>query len=175
MPPVDSPNMRREPRNLRRTFHGIPLVIEYLEGDVKTYDDQDWGYTMYADYGYIPGTTTNEEGEGLDVYVGPDADSKRVFVSALMRKDDPDAFDEYKILLGFETHKKAQEFCREQYYDQSTDMIMEMTLQDLMAWADIQQPMADKLVMKLEEEEAAEMEAREALDREPEPILVMEG
>ena len=119
----------KSPRQERRDFHGIPLVIEYLKGERKpgSDPDDDWGFEQHADYGFIPGTTTNEEGEGLDVYVGPEPESKRVFVCALMEPHEPEVFMEYKVLLGWSSHHAAKTFAEGQYFDAMIGLVYEMS------------------------------------------------
>jgi len=161
----------RAPRRERRDFHGVPVIIEFRKGDVKPgHDPEDgFGFEQLADYGFIPGTTTNEEGEGLDVYIGPDPESERVFVVALMRPHETDVFMEYKVLLGWDSHHAAMHFCKAQYFDDMIGLLYEMTIPDLVDWVDLQAPMAEKLIIRLtEEEEAAEVKQREKAIHEPE-------
>jgi len=167
----------RAPRRERRDFHGVPIIIEFRKGDVKPGHDTDdgFGFEQLADYGFIPGTTTNEEGEGLDVYIGPDPESERVFVVALMDPHEPDVFMEYKILLGWDSHTAAMKFCRAQYFDNMIGLLYEMTIPDLIDWTDIQAPMMEKLIIRLtEEEEAAQIKQEEKAIHEPELTIVDE-
>ena len=160
----------RLPRNERRDFHGIPVVIEYRKGDVKPGKDpdDDFGFEQLADYGFIPNTTTNEEGEGLDVFLGPEPESKRVFLVALMNPHQLDEFMEYKVLLGWNLHDEALAFCRRQYFHDMVGLLYEMTLADLLDWTELQRPMAEKLIIRLTEEEEAEQARQDQKDQEPE-------
>jgi len=167
----------RAPRRERRDFHGVPIIIEFRKGDIKPgHDPEDgFGFEQLADYGFIPGTTTNEEGEGLDVYIGPDPESERVFVVALMNPHDLDTFMEYKVLLGWDSHHAAMHFCKAQYFDDMIGLLYEMTIPDLIDWTDLQAPMAEKLIIRIqEEEEAAEIKQKEKAIHEPELTIVDE-
>ena len=167
--------VRRTPRNEKRSFQGVPLVIEYRKGETKPSGraiEDDWGFLQHADYGYVVGTTTNEEGEGLDVFVGPDPESERVFLFALMEPEDPDSFMEYKAMLGFSDHQEAIEFCELQYPIDMVGGVQEMTIGDLLEWAEIQQPMTEKLLVRLNNEEMADEVKIE--ERARDPVLVIQ-
>jgi len=149
----------RAPRNIKKTIHDIPIVIEFKKGDHKPNkrDPSDtWGFEQLADYGFIPNTTSNEEGEGIDVFLGPDLQSERVFLVALMEPDDTATFMEYKVMLGWSTHKEAEQFARNQYWDEMIGLTYEITINELKEWVEVQRPMADKLEVRLDEEEDAE-------------------
>jgi len=168
----------REPRNIKRDFHGIPLVIEYLRGDIKPGRDPDdgSGFMQHADYGFIVGTTTNEEGEGLDVYIGPEPESRRVFLVALMFPHETDVFMEYKALLGWSDPIQAERFCRNQYFHDMVGLLQEISIPDLIDMAELQTPMTEKLMIRLsEEEEAAHVAIEEAGAHDPELTLIDEG
>lgn len=167
----------KPPRNERRDFHGVPVIIEHRKGDIKPGKDpdDDFGYVQHADYGFIPGTTTNEEGEGLDVFIGPEPESERVFVAALMDPQNTDVFMEYKVLLGWASHKAATDFCKMQYFDDMVGLVYEMTIPDLMNWVELQAPLTEKLIIRLtEEEEAAQIKQEEKTLNEPELTLIDE-
>jgi len=167
----------REPRNERRDFHGIPLVIEYRQGDIKPGRDPNdgFGFLQHADYGFIVGTTTNEEGEGLDVYLGPEPESKRVFLVALMEPHEPEVFMEYKALLGWSNAHDAEGFCRMQYFDAMVGLLMEVSISDLIDMSELQTPMTEKLMIRLAEEEEADQAKKDDMtSQEPELTLIDE-
>ena len=89
-------------------FHGLNIGIENPKGSVRSGVDPDgteWSQEMHFDYGYIKNINAID-GDSLDAYIGPDKESKRVFI---VRQQDPHTgeFDEYKVMLGFETRIKA--------------------------------------------------------------------
>ena len=161
MPPLAQEGPTK-PRNIRRTFQGVPLVIEYRKGDRKgdKNDPTAYGWYMDADYGYITETVSNECGEELDVYVGPDPTSTRVFLLPLMHPDDNESFMEYKVLLGFTNHKQAKNFGEGQYYDGMCGPIVEMTIDDLKDWRATQVTKAERENRADDERERAEEAAR---------------
>jgi hypothetical protein len=136
MPVAD--RLRKEPRNERETFQGLPIIIEYRKGDEKpNNEDADYGYPLYADYGYLEDTTSPEEGEELDVYLGPNPDSENAFLVSMNCKGDPDQdegagqFDEFKVLLGFDDYDAAEDFINNQYGSSQVGVIMETSVKDL--------------------------------------------
>lgn len=122
----------------KMNFHGLPLVIEYKKGEIKKNKDRpfSYGWEMYADYGYIEGTISNEEGEEMDCYVGPDRESTKVFYAPMLR-DDPEysgvksEVDEIKVLLGFKDCEAAKSIINMQYGSWRVGEIMEVSLDDL--------------------------------------------
>lgn len=92
---------------------GIKVVLEYPEGSVRSGTGPDgvqWHTLMTgAGYGYIPGTE-GEDGEPLDVYIGPFGGSRHAFV--LEQLDFNGARDEFKVFLGFISLEHAQETFR---------------------------------------------------------------
>lgn len=92
------------------SFRGIPLIIEWPKGSVrvgKNKEGKKWHRKMEADYGYIPNTVAAGDKEGLDVYIGQDKESDKVYIVEQL-KDDGE-FDEYKALLGFPDLETAYE------------------------------------------------------------------
>jgi len=88
-------------------FQGLPIHIENKTGSTRHWKDRNGeeGKTkMMFDYGYINGTKA-KDGEGVDVYVGPQKNSNKVF--AIDQIIDG-KFDEQKVLLGFEDSKDAR-------------------------------------------------------------------
>lgn len=91
-------------------FQGLPIVVEWPKGSTRVGERPD-GSTfkteMKADYGYIPDTTAAGDKEKLDIYVGPDKDAEYAYIVEQLKEDGE--FDEYKILLGFDTLEKAED------------------------------------------------------------------
>lgn len=100
---------RTKEGHLRTDFQGIPLVIDRPKGFVQKGTDAsgvEWERTYQTDYGFIP-RSRGGDGDGLDVFVGPDATSERAFW-VTQHKLDGD-FDEYKLFLGYPTPHAALE------------------------------------------------------------------
>lgn len=89
------------------SFQGIPITIENELGSTRSGRDdrgRAWSCKLPADYGYIRGTE-GSDGDHVDCYVGPNADSNLVTVVNQRHLDG--GFDEHKCLLGFESEKRA--------------------------------------------------------------------
>lgn len=82
-------------------WNGLTVSIENPRGSQRTGTDANgkgWSVTMPAHYGDFKGTKGND-GDPVDVYVGENPASQRVFV--LDQKDaDTGAFDEVKVVIG---------------------------------------------------------------------------
>lgn len=97
-------------------FQGLRIDIENRKGDTRrgvNTDGTPWETVMGYDYGEIRGTR-GTDGDKLDVFVGPLHDSPLVVA---INQHDPvtGAFDEQKIMIGFETVDEAVKAYRAQY------------------------------------------------------------
>mgnify|MGYP006347585473 FL=1 len=94
-----------------REFAGMPINIERKAGSVRTKTPRSggptWSMTMQNDYGEIPGTKASD-GDPIDVYMGPNDNSQKVFVVNQVKKDGA-TFDEHKVMLGFDDQKTASD------------------------------------------------------------------
>jgi len=89
-------------------FAGIPIALENFVGEIRFPDFP----PLAADYGYIQNSRSAEGfGEGLDCFVGPYADSQRVWIVNQGKLNsagaDASTFDEHKILFGFKDANSA--------------------------------------------------------------------
>lgn len=93
----------------KTSFRGLPITIEFRKGDTKSGTDvfgNDWEKTMLHDYGYFDGIM-GADGQELDVYINPDTSTDKIFrVTQLNVKTGE--FDEYKIMLNFESIDDAR-------------------------------------------------------------------
>lgn len=88
-------------------FKGIPINIDRPKGFIMRGTDssgKDWARRYKYDYGFIP-KTLGGDGDGLDVFIGPNKKSDDAFW-AVQRKEDG-TFDEYKVFLGFDNRDAA--------------------------------------------------------------------
>jgi len=88
----------------KTNFRGLPITIEHRKGDTKSGTDvfgNDWKKTMLHDYGYFDGIM-GADGQELDVYMNPNTSTDKIFritqLNVLTKE-----FDEYKIMLNFES------------------------------------------------------------------------
>lgn len=83
-------------------LQGLEITVENPRGSDRTGkrpDGSEWRHTMSDHYGYIR-RTNGADGEQIDVYVGPEPDSPRVFVVDQIDQQ-TGRFDEHKAMLGF--------------------------------------------------------------------------
>jgi hypothetical protein len=117
----------------RITFQGIPVQIERPKGFKKTWEYKGTSKppttVVYKhDYGAIPGTK-DYDGEELDVFMGPNKRSKKVFVVSKGQTHDKSKFDEHKVLLGFSNMQQANKQMQ-QYLSETMQGIREMHIND---------------------------------------------
>lgn len=168
----------QEPRNISRVLHGISITVEYKKGDRKpsgelSVSDLDFGYEQYADYGFIENTISGEPGEGLDVFIGPDEESVKVFLCELNEPEESCVFMEHKVLMGFKDYDSAEKFIKYQYPSGMVGFIYELSLADLQEWIELQGPMAAKTSEDEDEEgEDEDLALIVGMDQtEREPVL----
>lgn len=88
-------------------FQGIPIHIDRPKGFIMVGEDEKgetWKRRYQNDYGFIP-KTLGGDGDGLDVFIGPDKKAQHAYW-AVQKKPDG-SFDEYKVFLGFDSRDEA--------------------------------------------------------------------
>jgi len=88
-------------------FQGITIHLDRPKGLIMSGKDKngkEWAREYKYDYGFIP-KTLGGDGDGLDVFVGPNKDALEAYW-AIQNKDDG-SFDEYKVFLGFTSRDAA--------------------------------------------------------------------
>lgn len=99
------------------SFHGLDIMVENQKGTERQWGPKpDQKNHMYYDYGYVVGTM-GWDGDEVDVYVGPNADSTNVFIVTQMKRPKFDQPDEEKVFLGFDTKEQVREAYLHQYND----------------------------------------------------------
>lgn len=93
----------------KREFAGLVINIERAAGTDRygvNKEGEEWRTKMMYDYGFIA-SAKGEDGEGLDVYLGPNEKAKSVYI---VHQVDPSTkeYDEDKIMLGFSDQKSAK-------------------------------------------------------------------
>lgn len=97
-------------------FQDIPISIENPKGSIRRGKDDNgkpWARRMAADYGYIK-RTEDKDGDQIDVFVGPNKNSARVFVIDQVHHHNRQ-FDEHKCMLAFNTEQQALSAYRQSY------------------------------------------------------------
>lgn len=95
-----------------RTFRGLPINIEIEAGQTKSgvgEDGQPWEHVYAAPYGEIL-STEGEDGDPVDIYLGPFESADEVYVVHQLRRDG--SFDEDKVFLGFAGAAEAEDCYR---------------------------------------------------------------
>jgi len=117
-------------------IHGLTVAIENPKGSERsgtTQEGEAWSVSMANDYGYIKGTK-GADGDEVDVFIGPDLESERVFVINQVGKDGE--LDEHKVMLGFATKEAAEQGYLSSYragWD-GLGSTQEMSVDELKAW-----------------------------------------
>lgn len=116
-------------------FQGIDITIENPVGSERSGVDLDgnaWSNTIKHDYGYIK-RTTGADGDHVDVFIGKDTDSDKVFVIDQPHKNGK--FDEHKVMLGFKGRAQAVAAYKGNYQKGwKVGPITEMTVGEFKQW-----------------------------------------
>lgn len=89
-------------------FQGMKIRIDRPKGYEQTGvgdDGKPWKRTYLYDYGFLP-KTKGGDGDGVDVFLGPNKDAHTAFWA--VQKDKDGKFDEYKAFLGFPNRAAAK-------------------------------------------------------------------
>ena len=100
----------------RVNIAGMKISIENKKGSYRCGMDKDghkWRCLMHYDYGYIR-ETEGVDGDHVDVYIGPDKTSTKVYV---IHQNDPvnHKYDEDKCMIYFSSAKDAKDGYMKQY------------------------------------------------------------
>lgn len=103
-----------------RVFQGLPLVLEYLPGDVRTGKSpttgKTWKRPMVAAYGYVRGSK-GLDGDAVDIYLGTNPDSNTAYIIDQMKGPDFQVVDEQKVVLGCVSPREAKKLYLAHYPD----------------------------------------------------------
>lgn len=92
-------------------FQGLSIAVENKAGSVRHWRDENSGESgstkMKYPYGYVRGTL-GLDGDAVDVFVGPDKTSDKVFIITQMKKPEFKDVDEQKVMLGFNSAEEAK-------------------------------------------------------------------
>jgi hypothetical protein len=100
---------------------GLDITIENPKGSTrsgKAPDGREWSVQMPAAYGYVK-RTTGRDGDQVDVFVGDDPKSRKVFVIDQVSpvQSGKAAFDEHKAVLGVSSMKEARDLYAQAFSD----------------------------------------------------------
>lgn len=95
----------------RRTFAGLPVVVENEAGSTRQWHDRDGresgSVVMRFDYGFIEGQV-GSDGDEVDCYLGPDEGARFVYVVHQLKAPEFERHDEDKVMLGFASESDAK-------------------------------------------------------------------
>lgn len=101
-------------------FQGLPISVENRAGSHRHwYDpnaDEHGSTEMKYPYGYIRGTL-GLDGDAVDVFVGPEESSTKVFIVTQLKSPEFKEIDEQKVMLGFKTATDAKKAYLDHYTD----------------------------------------------------------
>ncbi len=86
---------------------GLDVSIENPKGSTRSGigpDGNKWSVEMQNHYGYVK-RTEGADGDHVDVFIGDNADSDKVFIVDQVNADG--SFDEHKVMLGFDSKEAA--------------------------------------------------------------------
>lgn len=85
------------------SVNGFQITIENPKGSYREGDG--WKIQMKNDYGYFV-ATKGKDNDAVDVFLGPNLKSNKIFV--VDQNNSHGAFDESKVMLGFDTTREAK-------------------------------------------------------------------
>lgn len=121
------------------TLRGLPITIENPKGSIRRGTDANgkkWEQKMNNTYGKIR-RTEGVDGDHIDVFIGPNLTSDKVFVVD-QRNVDTGEFDEHKCMLGFDSLEEAQNGYLSNYEEgwQGMGIVTEVTMDEFKKWID---------------------------------------
>lgn len=121
-------------------IHGLTIAIETPKGGTRSGTDKDgkaWSVKLAGHYGYID-RTEGKDGDEVDVFIGDNPDSDKVFVIN-QKKLDTGAFDEHKSVIGCDSEEEAVKLYKASYTkgiaDKLLGSVVELTFQEFVDWA----------------------------------------
>jgi hypothetical protein len=119
-------------------WNGFDISVENVKGSIrsgKSKSGKAWRQRMTADYGYIKRTTSDADGDHMDIFLGPHKDSTRLYV---VNQVDPETgdFDEHKIVAGCQNERQAERLYLSNYEAgwKGLGSITEISLDALKEW-----------------------------------------
>lgn len=122
----------------RVTVQGLPITIENPAGSIRRGTNaagESWETEIPHHYGYIRRTESEADGDHIDVFLGPELDSRIVYV---IDRHNPktDAFDEHKCMVGWRSEAEAVSAYKSAYDDEHHGFkaVMPMSMPEFRNW-----------------------------------------
>jgi hypothetical protein len=136
--PSDEQKRSGNYRKGRFKMRGMTFVIENPRGSIRSGSSPDgaWSVVMTDHYGYILKTKSEADGDHLDVYIGPNPLSRKVF--AIDQKDfRTGEFDEHKFMVGFSSKEAARQSYEDAFSGNSPFAgMVELSWDEFKGWID---------------------------------------
>lgn len=112
-------------RNEVIRFGSFDIRLELRKGDTRSGVDAKgvaWSRPMHAHYGEFL-SSIGVDGDPLDVYVGENSTARSVYIVHQAQKDNWHAYDEDKVMLGFDSEAQAVETYLKHYNNDQRFML----------------------------------------------------
>ncbi len=119
------------------SWQGLRIAIENPKGSIRRTKSGRERKMNGGHYGYFLGQDEAMDGDALDVFVGPNLDSDKVFIIDQTKKDS-DERDEFKVMIGFDSEEQAKQAYFDSYEpgfaEKIFDDIEEMSVEQFKLW-----------------------------------------
>ncbi len=128
---------QREAGNYKKghvKLHGMDISIETPRGGLRTFKGGSGSRRMRDHYGYVR-RTEGADGDQVDVFVGDQPDSPKVFVIDQVKQEDG-SFDEHKAMVGYPDRESAVAAYKRNYQDGwKVGPVTEMAVGEFRKWS----------------------------------------
>lgn len=115
-------------------LHGMDISIETPKGGLRTFKGGTGSRRMRDHYGYVR-RTEGADGDQVDVFIGDQPDSQKVYVVDQVKQEDG-SFDEHKALVGYPSEEAAVAAYKRNYQsDWKVGPVTEMSVGEFKKWA----------------------------------------
>ncbi len=149
-PPTDAQKEAGNYKKRHLSWNGLGISVENEKDGERSGRDRNgnsWSVKMPSAYGYFK-RTDGADGDHVDVYLGDDLGSDKVFVIDQLRGKD---FDEHKVMVGFPDEESALACYEKAFADgkgrERIGAVTEMDVDDLKEWladGDTSEPLANR-------------------------------
>lgn len=161
-----------------RQWNNLTLIIEVLKGQNRKVGKS--SMYMSADYGFVQGSVSMEDGDALDVFINPEASeptSNQIYVIGMLTDG---VLEEEKVFLDFDSSVDAKDCFLYHYDSDKLGYLYMMSLQDFEALVALRTVEADikdrrSAELGLENEEGDDpMDDATQIDEKPGMLTVNE-
>lgn len=172
--PTDAQKEQGNYKKAKIKIQGLDIAIENPRGSTRSGTDKDgkpWSVTMHNHYGYIK-RTEGADGDHVDVFIGPNPDSDKVFIVDQVNADG--TFDEHKVLMAFDSKLKARSGYKSNYSNGwKVGPITSMSMEEFKDWVkngDTKKPLSKHFEDSLEKVGDQKTTSKMSTDQIREPV-----